>query len=207
MANVKLFLDFWNFQLGWNAYFTPGGKQAGQAPVKIAWKDVPSVLIAELPAILGATGGYSYKGARVYASVNPVAGGKDEGLKKFLVGTLGQMTGFQVNVRDRRPKRKTCPHCTKEIHGTVEKGVDSLIVSDLFEGAINNGYDVAILVSNDSDYVPAVRTIQERLNKQIIHAGFRTGGHEIRTACWGHIILDGAVCTKLRDPASLPAGA
>jgi hypothetical protein len=203
VANVKLFLDFWNFQLGWNDYMTPDRRSSGQQPVKILWKDVPSVLIAELPTILGPGIPYVYKGARIYASVNPAQGGKDEGLKKFLHNVLGQMTGFQVAVRDRRPKKDRCPHCKEEIHGTVEKGVDSLIVSDLFEGAINDAYDVAILLSNDSDFAPAVRTIQERLNKQVIHVGFRYGGNEIRTACWGHVILDGAVCNKLRDPAGL----
>jgi hypothetical protein len=202
MADVKLFIDFWNFQLGWNDFVTPGRHAAGQSPVRILWRDTPSVLIAELPAILGAGTPYLYKGARVYASVNPAPGGKDEGLKKFLHNVLGQMTGFQVAVRDRRPKSDTCPHCNHEIRGTIEKGVDSLIVSDLFEGAINNAYDIAILLSNDSDFAPAVRTIQERLNKQIIHVGFLRGGNEIRTACWGHVVLDATVCAKLRDPGS-----
>ena len=78
---------------------------------------------------------------------------------------------------------------------------------DLFEGAINNAYDVAILVSNDSDFCPAIRTIQERLNKQIIHVGFRHGGNEIRTTCWGHIILDGPVSEKLREHAGTGAPA
>lgn len=198
MANVKLFIDFWNFQLGWNRNFAT--EKAAGRPVRINWKDVPSVLIAELPAILGATVPLTYKGTRVYASVHPEAGGKDEKLKQFLHNVLGQMTGFQVDVKDRRPKTETCVHCSKTTERHVEKGVDTSIVSDLFEGAINNSYDVAILVSNDSDFVPAIKTIQDRLNKQIIHIGFRIGGTQLRTACWGHAPLDGAVCAKLCDP-------
>jgi len=81
----------------------------------------------------------------------------------------------------------------------VEKGVDTSIVTDLFDGAINNSYDIAVLVSNDSDFVPAIQTIQERLNKQIIHAGFRAGGDHVRTAAWAHIILDGDVSDRIRD--------
>ena len=80
----------------------------------------------------------------------------------------------------------------------IEKGVDSSIVTDLFGGAINNSYDIAVLVSNDSDYVPAIRTIQDRLNKQIVHVGFRQGGDYVRTAAWSHIFLDGDIATKLR---------
>lgn len=204
MANVKLFIDFWNFQLGWNQILTPNWAPP-QPRVRILWREVPTVLISELPTILGTNTAYLYKGARVYASVNPAASGKDEGLKKFLRNVLGQMTGFQVNVRERRARVERCDECGHETRGTIEKGVDSLIVSDLFEGAINDGYDVAILVSNDSDFCPAVRTIQDRLNKQVIHVGFRQGGVEIRSACWGHIILDGAVCSKLRDDPIPPS--
>lgn len=204
MSNVKLFIDFWNFQLSWNEHFTPNWAK-GQPRVKIGWKDVPGILVAELPTILGSVSQYMYKGTRVYASVNPAAAGQDEGLKRFLHNVLGQMTGYQVAVRDRRAKTEKCDKCGHVAHGTIEKGVDSLIVSDLFEGAINNSYDVAVLFSNDSDFCPAVRTIQERLNKQVIHVGFRRGGNDIRSACWGHIFLDGDVCAKLRDDPAVPA--
>lgn len=206
MSNVKLFVDFWNFQLGWNTNLTPNWTPP-QPRVAISWKDVPGVLIGELPAILGTVTPYLYKGTRVYASVNPDPNSKDARLKKFLNNALGQMTGFQVSARDRRTKSAKCIECGHETHGTMEKGVDSLIISDLFEGAINNAYDVAILVSNDSDFCPAIRTIQERLNKQIIHVGFRHGGNEIRTTCWGHIILDGPVSEKLREHAGTGAPA
>ncbi len=81
----------------------------------------------------------------------------------------------------------------------VEKGIDASIVTDLFDGAINDAYDIAVLVSNDSDFVPAIKTIQERLNKQVIHVGFQRGGDHVRTAAWSHIILDGAVAEKLRE--------
>ncbi|MFZ0692991.1 MAG: NYN domain-containing protein [Alphaproteobacteria bacterium] len=199
MANIKLFVDFWNFQLSWKSYFN---QPEGKPPVRIAWKDVPQVLMAELPAILGPTIPLVYKGTRVYSSVSPTAGGKEQGLKKFLHGVLGQMTGFQVNVRERRSKTSSCPHCTKTIQRFVEKGVDTSIVSDLFEGAINDSYDVAILMSNDSDFVPAIATIQDRLNKQVIHAGFKEGGAQIRTGCWSHIFLDGPVSIKLREPTT-----
>jgi uncharacterized LabA/DUF88 family protein len=80
----------------------------------------------------------------------------------------------------------------------VEKGVDTQIVTDLFAGAINRTYDVAILVSNDSDFCPAIETIQDRLDKQIIHVGFRRGGDEIRSHCWSHVILDGSVAESLK---------
>lgn len=200
MANVKLHIDFWNLQLSWNSYF---GVRSGHAPVRLGWRNLPAILVSELPTILGAGTPFVHKGTRVYASVNPEKGGRDEPLKKFLFGTLGQFTGYQVMVRDRHSKTDGCPHCHKEIKRTIEKGVDTSIVSDLFDGAINDAYDVAVLISNDLDFVPPVQMIQDRLQKQVVHVGFKSGGHHLRTACWGHLLLDDALAQKLRvtDPA------
>ena len=165
--------------------------------MSIAWKDLPGILISELPTVLGSTASLVYKGIRIYASVSGT-GGKDVGLKNFLHQTLSQMTGFNVEVRDRKPKSSVCPHCKQTIWRAVEKGVDASIITDLFLRALNDAYDVAIVITNDSDLVPAVKVIQDRLNKQIIHIGFKHGGHHMRTAAWGHIVLDGRVADKLK---------
>ena len=197
MTNVILFVDFWNFQLSWRDNVRPEGG-SGKSHVSIAWKDLPGILISELPTVLGSAAPLDYKGTRIYASVSSRGGGKDVGLKNFLHQTLGQMTGFNVEVRDRKPKSTECTHCNKTIWRSVEKGVDASIITDLFSRALNEAYDVAILISNDSDLVPAVKVIQDRLNKQIIHIGFTHGGHHMRTAAWGHIMLDGRVADKLK---------
>ena len=197
MANVKLFVDFWNLQLSWNEHVRPEDG-SDERFIRIGWPTFPQVLIGELPAVLGPSAEMAYKGTEIYASVDPRPDRGDTRLKGFLHNKLGQMTGYQVHVRDRRYKHDECPHCKKDIHRMVEKGVDSSIVTDLFSGAINDAYDVALLISNDSDFVPAIQTIQERLNKQIVHIGFRQGGDHVRTAAWSHIILDGDVSEKLR---------
>ncbi len=192
MSNVKVFVDFWNFQLSWRAIMSPPGTTP---PLRIDWKGLPQTLISELPPIVGTGTILSYKGTQVYASVNP---NKDAKLKTFLHRGLGQMTGYKVMVRDRRRKTDDCPHCSETIERSVEKGVDASIVTDLFEGAINVSYDMALLVSYDSDYVPALQTIQDRLNRQLVHVGFNAGGHHLRTAAWGHMILDGKIALALK---------
>lgn len=201
MANVLLFIDFWNFQLGWNEYMA-SGRKPGDPPIKIAWKDVSKVFLDELPSVVGAGTSLTYKGTRVYASVDPRLGGKDAKLKNFLHRILGQMTGFRVQVHERRPKTEECPGCGRQHLRLVEKGVDTSIVTELFEGAINNSYDTGMLVSNDSDLVPAIEMIQDRLNKQIIHVGFNRGGHHVRTAAWSHLLLDGDIAAKLTQPSA-----
>ena len=195
-CNVKIFIDFWNFQLAWNHHFPKSGND-GQ-PVKIDWKEIPNILLSELPQSLGPTAQQcAFRGAMVYASVNPNPGSKDAGLKKFLSNGLGQMTGYTVLTKYRK-HRSEKQSDGNVISKTIEKGVDTQIVTDLFGGAINNSYDVALIVSNDSDYVPAIELIQDRLNKQILHVGFRSGSDAIRTACWSHIILDGDVAEKIK---------
>jgi hypothetical protein len=197
MLAVRVFIDFWNFQLCWNNAF-PYDKTKGESPTKIDWRGLPSVLMNELPAALGGQKDQLlFKGINVYASVNPDPTSKDGPLKNFLVKTLNQMVGYQVHVSDRKERHSTDANGNHVVR-MVEKGVDTRIVTELFSGAINNTYQVAILISNDSDFCPAIATIQDRLDKQIVHVGFRQGGDEIRSACWSHIVLDGSVAEALK---------
>lgn len=52
-----------------------------------------------------------------------------------------------------------------------EKGVDVRLALDLYSLAIKNKYDKAILISSDSDLVPAVRMVQAK-KKEIEYIGF-----------------------------------
>lgn len=53
----------------------------------------------------------------------------------------------------------------------VEKGVDVKLAVDLIIGATKNEFDTAILVSNDADFVPAIKAIQE-LGKKVVNITF-----------------------------------
>jgi len=53
-----------------------------------------------------------------------------------------------------------------------EKGIDVKIVTDLFIGAIDNKYDTAIIVSSDTDLVPAIDSLRHRLKKKVEYIGF-----------------------------------
>lgn len=194
VGKVKMFVDFWNFQLRWKENMKPADPAKG--PVSLAWERLPTVLMSELPNILGTDYPLTFRGVQIFASVNPKSGSNDDGLKRFL-HRLNQETGFQVQVRDRRPKTESCPHCSGQTERMVEKGVDAAIVTALYEGAINDSYDIALLLSNDTDHIPAVQTIQDRLNKQIVHVGFKRGDTEVRTATWSHVLLDGPIAERM----------
>lgn len=52
-----------------------------------------------------------------------------------------------------------------------EKGVDVRLALDLYSLAITNKYNKAILISSDSDLIPAIRMVQTK-NKKIEYIGF-----------------------------------
>jgi NYN domain-containing protein len=192
---VRIFIDFWNFQLQWNKSHASVGSELTQIP----WKDLPSVLLAEAARGQAA----KFAGAHVYASVDPESK-KDRGLKKWLHHVLNAMPGYSVDVKERKPRGSTlhcnnenckasveqCPKCGGELCGTVEKGVDAAIITDLLSMAFDDNYDNAVLVSGDADYAPAVQYIQKKTDKQIVQAFFKSHGDQLRTACWDHIFFE-----------------
>jgi uncharacterized LabA/DUF88 family protein len=53
-----------------------------------------------------------------------------------------------------------------------EKGIDVKIATDLIVGAVDNKYDTAILVSSDTDLIPAIDWVRNRKKKRIEYIGF-----------------------------------
>lgn len=53
-----------------------------------------------------------------------------------------------------------------------EKGIDVKIATDLLVGAFDNKYDIAIVVSSDSDLIPAIDWIRNRMKKKVEYIGF-----------------------------------
>jgi len=53
------------------------------------------------------------------------------------------------------------------------KGEDILLACDMVKGAYSNHYDVAILVTGDGDFVPAVQAVQDA-GKPVIVAAFHS---------------------------------
>lgn len=67
--------------------------------------------------------------------------------------------------------------------GTVEKGVDTFIATDMIRLAWENAYEIAVLASSDSDLVPAVKFLDQKA-KKVVQAGFPPVGVDLATACW-----------------------
>ena len=54
---------------------------------------------------------------------------------------------------------------------TREKGTDVKIAADLIIGAVDNIYDTAILVSSDTDLIPAIKYVRYK-KKKLEYVGF-----------------------------------
>lgn len=53
-----------------------------------------------------------------------------------------------------------------------EKGVDVKLALDLVVGAVDDLYDTAILISSDTDLIPAIKYVRQAQNKKIEYVGF-----------------------------------
>src|SRR5207249_1332686 len=138
------------------------------------WTKLPQALLAECQTIftgLGITDTVALEETQVYASVEPA---KDAKLKAWLSNWLDRQPSFKVTTLERRPRpfslrcnncgveTDTCPVCQQKFKRAVEKGVDAAIVTDLLSLAWQNAYDLAVLVTSDADFVPAVKSVQAK---------------------------------------------
>lgn len=53
-----------------------------------------------------------------------------------------------------------------------EKGIDVKMATDLIVGAVDNKYDTAIVISSDTDIVPAIDWVRIRMKKRVEYVGF-----------------------------------
>jgi uncharacterized LabA/DUF88 family protein len=190
---TRVFIDYWNFQLAWN-------ERVGQQP-GCDYKQLPLTIVTAANGQLtqvGLVGSLELEETLLYASVDPVG---DADLRRWLADTVNRFPSYSVSVRERRSRQKSlrcracnevtssCPACKEPYVGSVEKGVDTAIVTDLLTLAWQQAYDVAVLVTSDADLVPAVERIQGR-GLKVINAGWRGKGNELKQACWAAFDLD-----------------
>lgn len=191
MNRVRVFVDYWNFQLAWN-------RSSGKG---CDWRELPRVLVrrtGELFEAVGAEAGLSLERTTLYASVDPDG---DANLRRWLTSTVSRFPSYTVKVHDRRARRDSiycrlckvatdaCPNCGEPYVRRPEKGVDSAIVTDLLWLAWEGAYDVAILVTSDAAFVPAVERVQER-GVKVVNAAWRNRGHELQRACWASFAIE-----------------
>jgi uncharacterized LabA/DUF88 family protein len=190
VKKVRIFIDFANFDNSWQ-------DDIGKHGPRIAWDRLPDLIMTKLcERRFVHPDGAELRGISVYASTHPIPDERDRKREYWLKFALDQLPGYTVRtaVRQRQP----CDHGIHSEH-FVEKGVDTMIVCDMLSFAMRDFYDVGVIISDDSDLIPSVESVQSVLDRQMVHAGFKNSGHSIRSAAWGHILLD-----EIRDALKEP---
>jgi hypothetical protein len=62
---------------------------------------------------------------------------------------------------------------------------------------MNDTYDVALLLSDDTDYVSAAQAVQARFDKKVVHVGFNWTN--LRRACWASIVVDRNLAWRMSE--------
>ncbi|HEX2337631.1 MAG TPA: NYN domain-containing protein [Hyphomicrobiaceae bacterium] len=103
--------------------------------------------------------------------------------------------GFLVFVISRRTPRHDRLGSSNFTVGGIpiapEKQLDTLVTTDLIADAMYDVYDIAFLISEDSDFCPAVEFVQEMRNKHVVHVGFGAHSNDLRSKCRLRIDLAG----------------
>lgn len=191
IQRVRVFIDFWNFQLSANDVV--GRKYAPD------WTRLPRWLATDAAASVSGVPSASlqYDGASIYLSVAP--GAADARLRVWVTSFLDRVPGVTVVLKERVKKQPpvcrschrrvgTCCHCGGELSLTEEKGVDVAIATDMIKLAWEDAYDWAVLVSSDRDFVPAVEFLNAK-GRKVLHAGFPPRGSHLAARCWGSLSL------------------
>jgi uncharacterized LabA/DUF88 family protein len=187
MARARVFIDYWNFQLSWN-------QSTNRAACD--WRALPAALVNACHATLKTVGfdeSLSLEETIVHASVE-VGDGKQ---RAWFTNFLDRQPSYDVKIRDRRPRPRkmyckkcstetsACPACGEPFRGAAEKGVDTALVTDLLSLAWQAAYDVAILVTSDADFIPAVEHVQAK-GLKVVNAAWPGLGFELKAACWAN---------------------
>ncbi|MBI4169079.1 MAG: NYN domain-containing protein [Acidobacteria bacterium] len=192
---VRVFVDYWNFQLSLNE---TEAKARGLEDYrfKVDWKGLGQWLARKACQTTSIDPGrHSFEGVIIYASYNAKTK-EGASFHGWATTWLDRQPGVRVECRERKPKAlpkcptchqeiSVCPHpgCGKPIIATVEKGVDTLIATDMIRLAWEDAYDVAVLATSDSDLVPAVEFLNIK-GRKLVQAGFPPRGIDLATACW-----------------------
>jgi uncharacterized LabA/DUF88 family protein len=118
---------------------------------------------------------------------------ENEAHRNELMRTIQQELGYtMVPILRRTPREDQLTSCNFTSGGipiAPEKMLDTHIATDLIGDATFDVYDIALLVSEDSDFVPAVDFVQEMRNKVVVHVGFGGYPSDLRNKCRHRIDL------------------
>jgi uncharacterized LabA/DUF88 family protein len=114
------------------------------------------------------SGGHLLKGMRYYAAPSPNQGSDSARKQQTFFEVLRASTNVTL-ILGRHERRGN-------VH--VEKETDVKLAVDMVSGAFKGEYDVAMLITGDTDYVPAVKAVRET-GRRVIWCHFPNQKHSL----------------------------
>ncbi|MBT4192163.1 MAG: NYN domain-containing protein [Candidatus Diapherotrites archaeon] len=183
-------------------------------------RTINTLIINYLPAIAGSTAGYFYKisifidGSNFYHSLKKSFNITKIDVKKlskiliaenelqqifYYTSPINRKENLNAYKAQQRflAKIKKVPklmlflgRLEKRGNGKVEKGVDVKLAVDLISNAFKDRFDIAIIISNDADFVPAIKEVQNR-GKKVFNVSFpKTKSFHLNKVCDRTIKID-----------------
>ena len=123
---------------------------------------------------------------------------------------LGTLQNLDVTYGHFLDKPMECRSCSRTWMSHEEKMTDVNIATQLLIDAHDDKFDSALMISGDSDLVPPVRAIRQRLPDKRIIAAFPPHRHSesLKQAChgWFNIGRDKLAASQLPDEVIKPDG-
>ncbi|MCP4500453.1 MAG: NYN domain-containing protein [Deltaproteobacteria bacterium] len=123
-------------------------------------------------------GGEDLWAVHYYTSVN---GRDEEGPDKLggFLDLLESHPGYFVHRLGRKVHLSSCQSCGADTRYTLDKEVDTTLVSDMIMSAATGAYDACILLSGDADHAPAAKAVT-RLGKKVYVGSWGGTGVSLR---------------------------
>ncbi len=201
-TRIRVLLDHWEFARSCSRSLfeleghriTPKDEKTAQSDIadEVRWSKLADAIMSRLDMMdYIAVSEKELRAIDVYASVSPSNTDSERALKNWLRDYLDRLPGFNVHQFDRTYDRaETCPKCKDKLEPEVEKGLKTKVACDILSWAVEDHYDIAVLVMDDPELIPSIMCVQEVLDKQIVHIGLENNGEQVRSAAWGHILLE-----------------
>jgi hypothetical protein len=159
---------------GFNVYHSLSDLQ-GLTGASVKWLDLRSLCNAYLHSVRGAIGEKVDIAEIHYFSARPdfLIPRKPDTLVRYdAYMTALRHSGVRVNLSQFKRKSVTCPHCKKEFERHEEKETDVAIAIKIIDIFVRNEADTVVLVTGDTDLIPAIRMINGLLPRSKIGVAF-----------------------------------
>jgi uncharacterized LabA/DUF88 family protein len=202
MSRVSFLID------GFNVYHSVRAA-AESTGASLKWLDLRSLCSSYLSAIGGAA---QLERVYYFSAYAHFLTPKDPGVivrHKTYVSAL-RATGVVPMMGRFKWKPRWCPTCKVENPGHEEKETDVAIAVMLMELCIEDAFDTAVLVSGDTDLLPAIRTARRLYPDKQVWVAFPHGRYnaELAEAADNSITIKRKKYAQhpLADPVVLPDG-